>query len=129
MSASPKDKTRIAVFASGNGTNFQALVDACQSGEINGEIVALVTSKRHAYAATLARQAKIEVLLFELKKFHSRTTMCSKIAKALKERNVELVCLAGYLLKLEPCMVRSFPGRIINIHPALLPKYGGQGLY
>lgn len=126
MSASPK---RIAVFASGNGTNFQALIDACASGEINGEIVALVTNKRHAYSVTRARNAKIDVLLFEPEKFGSKTLMCSKMAKALNEKNVDLVILAGYMLKLEPCMVRSFPNRIVNIHPALLPKYGGKGMY
>lgn len=123
------EKTRIAVFASGNGSNFQALVDACESGEIKGEVVALVTTQRHAYAATRARMHKIDVLFFEPEKYNSRTTMCSKMAKALHEKNVELVCLAGYMLKLEPCMVRSFPNRILNIHPALLPKFGGQGMY
>jgi phosphoribosylglycinamide formyltransferase 1 len=132
MSDSPNPstgKTRIAVFASGNGSNFQALIDACKSGEINGEIVALVTNKRHAYAVTRARNAKIEVLLFEPEKFNSRTVMCAKTAKALNERNVDLVVLAGYMLKLEPCMVRSFPNKIVNIHPALLPKYGGKGMF
>lgn len=121
-------KKRIAVFASGNGSNFQALIEAVQAGEINGEIVALVTSKRHAYAATRARNAKIEVLLFEPENLDHEHS-CAKTAKALNDRNVDLVCLAGYMMKLEPCMVRSFPNRIINIHPALLPKYGGQGMY
>jgi phosphoribosylglycinamide formyltransferase-1 len=123
------DKTRIAVFASGNGTNFQALIDACERGEINGEMVALVTNQRHAYAASRARKHKIEVLVFEPEKFNSRTTLCAKTAKALHERKVDLVCLAGYMMKLEPCMVRSFPNRIVNIHPALLPKFGGKGMY
>lgn len=122
-------KLRIAVLASGNGTNFQAILDACRSGEIDGEIVALITNKRHAYAITRARQAGVEVIVMEPEKFKSRTLYCAKMAKALLERNVELVCLAGYLLKLEPCMVRAFPNRILNIHPALLPKYGGKGMY
>src|SRR5262245_45907121 len=122
-------KKRIAVLASGNGTNFQALLDACKSGEIDGEIVALVTNKRHAFAITRAREAGVDVLVLEPEKFKSRTLHCAKIAKALNEKNVELVCLAGYLLKLEPCMVRAFPNRILNIHPALLPKYGGKGMY
>ena len=122
-------KTRIAVLASGNGTNFQALADACGAGDIDGEIAVLVTNKRHAYAITRARQAGIEVVVMEPEKFKSRTVYCAKMAKALQERNVDLVCLAGYLLKLEPCMVRSFPNHILNIHPALLPKYGGKGMY
>lgn len=123
------EKKKIAVFASGNGTNFQALIDACAKNEIHGEIVALVTSNRQAYAAVRARQSNIDVLVFEPEKFGSRTLMCSKIAKALHERNVDIICLAGYMLKIEPCLVRSFPNRILNIHPALLPKYGGKGFY
>lgn len=122
-------RKRIAVLASGNGTNFQALIDACKAGEIEGEIVALATNTRHAYAITRARQAGIDVLIFEPEKFKTRTLFCARLAKALKEKDVDLVCLAGYLLKLEPCMVRAFPNRILNIHPALLPKYGGKGMY
>ncbi|MCG3206032.1 MAG: Phosphoribosylglycinamide formyltransferase [Elusimicrobia bacterium] len=122
-------KKRIAVMASGNGSNFQALIDACASGEINGDLVALVSNQRYAYALTRARAANIEPLLFESAKFKTRTLMCSKISQALKERKVDLVCLAGYMSKIEPCLVRSFPNRILNIHPALLPKYGGKGMY
>jgi phosphoribosylglycinamide formyltransferase-1 len=128
MSAS-SDKKRIAVLASGGGSNFQALADACADGTINGEIVVLVSNKRHAYAITRARSMKIETLVFDPAQFNSRTVHCAKIAKALNERNVELVCLAGYLLKVEACMIRAFPNRILNIHPALLPKYGGKGMY
>jgi len=126
--ASPRKK-RIAVLASGNGTNFQALLDAVKAGEIDGEIVALVTNRRHAYAISRAREAGVEVVVMEPEKFKSRTLFCSKMAKALNEREIDLVCLAGYMMKLEPCMVRSFPNRILNIHPALLPKYGGKGMY
>ncbi len=126
--AAPRKK-RIAVLASGNGTNFQALIDAVKTGDIDGEIVALVTNRRHAYAITRAREAGVEVVVMEPEKFKSRTLFCSKMAKALNERDIELVCLAGYMMKLEPCMVRSFPNRILNIHPALLPKYGGKGMY
>ena len=122
-------KHRIAVLASGNGTNFQALLDACKAGEIDGEIVLLVSNRRHAYAITRARLAHVDVLVMEPAKFASRTLFCAKMAKALQEKNVTLVCLAGYLLKIEPCMTRAFPNRILNIHPALLPKYGGKGMY
>ena len=125
----PTAKTRIAVLASGNGTNLQALIDACAADAVNGEIVAVASNKRNAYALARARTAKIETLVFEPEKFKSRTLMCSRLAKALKERNVNLVCLAGYMLELEPCMVRAFPNRILNIHPALLPKFGGPGMY
>ncbi|MFN0117007.1 MAG: phosphoribosylglycinamide formyltransferase [Elusimicrobiota bacterium] len=123
------NKKRIAVLISGNGTNMQAIVDACKSGEINGEVVVVVSNQRYAYGLQRARESQIETLLFEAEKFSTRTLFCSKLAKALNEKNVDLVCLAGYLLKIEPCMIRSFPNRIINIHPSLLPKYGGKGMY
>jgi phosphoribosylglycinamide formyltransferase 1 len=126
---SESGKKKIAVFASGNGTNLQALIDHCASGDIQGEIVAVVSNKKHAYAITRAKLAHIEPLVFEPENFQSRTVMCAKTAKALKERSVDLICLAGYMLKLEPCLIRTFPNRIINIHPALLPKYGGQGMF
>lgn len=122
-------KVRIAVFASGNGTNFQALLDACAAGTINAEIPVLVTNKKHAYAITRARLAKIEPLIFEQDKYPSKTVWCAKIAKALKDRSVDLICLAGFMMRLEACMIRAFPNRIINIHPALLPNYGGKGMY
>lgn len=123
------DKKRIAVLASGGGSNFQALADACANGTINGEIVVLISNKRHAYAVSRARTMKIETLVFDPAQFNSRTVHCAKMVKALNERNVDLVCLAGYLLKLEACMIRAFPNRILNIHPSLLPKFGGKGMY
>ncbi len=127
--ATDPHKRRIAVLASGNGSNFQALLDACLSGEIAAEIPLLVSNKRHAYAITRAREKGVEVIVMEPEKFASRTLFCAKMAKALNEHNIDLVCLAGYLLKVEPCLTRSFPNRILNIHPALLPKYGGKGMY
>jgi phosphoribosylglycinamide formyltransferase 1 len=127
MSASPKLK--LAVLASGNGTNLQAIIDACKAGEINAEVAVVVSNRRHAYALSRARNAGIATLLFEPDQFKSKTVMCAKMSKALQEKEVDLVVLAGYMLKLEPCLIRSFPRRIINIHPALLPKYGGKGMY
>lgn len=116
-------------MASGNGSNLQALIDGCRSKKINGDIKVVASNKRYAYALTRARNAKIETLVFEPEKFPTRTLLCAKTAKAFKDRNIDLVCLAGYLLKLEPCLVRAFPNRILNIHPALLPKFGGKGMY
>jgi phosphoribosylglycinamide formyltransferase-1 len=126
---SAPSKKRIAVLASGNGTNFQALFDACQRGDINGDIVALVSNQKYALALNRAREAGVEALVFESAKFKTRTQMYSKLSTALMERNVDLVCLAGYMAKIEPSMVRAFPNRILNIHPALLPKFGGKGMY
>jgi formyltetrahydrofolate-dependent phosphoribosylglycinamide formyltransferase len=120
---------RIAVFASGSGTNLQALIDAVKAGDINGEIVVVVTNTKNAYALDRAKEAKIETMVYDPKDYTTRTLWCAKIANALKRKDVNLVCLAGFMLKLEPCMVRAFQNRIINIHPALLPKFGGKGMY
>ncbi len=128
MPTSPKT-WRLAVFASGNGTNLQALIDAIKTGQLNAEIAAVVANTKYAGAVGRAREAKIETLIFDPKEFGSRTLWCAKMAKALNERNIDLVVLAGFMMKLEPCMVRAFPNRIINIHPALLPKYGGKGMF
>lgn len=124
-----KEKKKLAVLASENGTNLQAILDACQSGKIGAQVVVVVSNKKYATALTRAREAGVEALVYDPKEFSTRTLWCSKMAKALKERNVDLVCLAGFMLRLEPCMVRAFPKKIINIHPALLPKYGGKGMY
>lgn len=104
-------------------------MDACAKGTILGEIVVVVSNSRDAYALNRAKNAKIETLVFEPTKYKSRTLLCSKMAQELKNRNVDLLCLAGYMLKIEPCLIRSFPNRILNIHPALLPNYGGKGMY
>lgn len=123
------EKKRIAVLASGNGTNLQALLDACQAGTIRGEMAVVISNNRYAYALTRARASDIETMVFDPSHYSSRTLWCSKMAKALVERRIDLVCLAGFMVKLEACMVRAFPNRIINIHPALLPKFGGKGMY
>lgn len=127
--SSMSEKKRIAVFASGNGTNLQALMDACQAQKIHGEIVVVVSNKKYVGALERAQKANIETLVFEPAKFKTRTVWCATIAKQLNDRNIDLICLAGFMLKLEPCIIRSFSNRIINIHPALLPKYGGKGMF
>jgi len=123
-------KLRIAVLVSGNGTTLQALIDAGASGKLPGVVIAAVVSNRAgAFALERAKGAGIEALVLNPKDFPSRTLWCSRMAKELKNRQIDLVCLAGFMQKLEPCMVRSFPHKIINIHPALLPKFGGPGMY
>ncbi len=122
-------KKRIAVLASGNGTNFQALYDACKRGDINGEVVVLISTQKYAFALARAREMSVETLIFEPAKYKTRTQMYSKMSIALTEREIDLVCLAGYMMKIEPSMTRAFPNRILNIHPALLPKFGGKGMY
>ena len=121
---------RIAVLVSGNGTTLQAIIDATKNGELPGVEIALVLSnKPDIMALERAKKAGIETMVMPPKDFPMRSLWCSAMAKEVKKRRVDLVCLAGFLQKLEPCFVRSFPGRIINTHPALLPKFGGAGMY
>jgi len=124
------DPFRLAVLVSGNGTTLQAIIDAIHKKEMPGvEITVVVSSKPDAPALERAQKAGIETVVMNPKDFPMRLLWCSAMTKELKKRQVDLVCLAGFLQKLEPCMVRSFPGKIINTHPALLPKFGGHGMW
>lgn len=102
-----------------------ALVDAVQSGEIPASEVAVVVSdKRDAAGIEKAKERGVETLVIE-RRGRTREEHDAEIVAALKERGVELVCLAGYMRLLSPMFVRAFPNRIINIHPSLLPAYPG----
>ncbi|MBI4051011.1 MAG: bifunctional phosphoribosylaminoimidazolecarboxamide formyltransferase/IMP cyclohydrolase [Elusimicrobia bacterium] len=112
--------TRIAVFASGEGTNFQVLVDAVRSGWIPGEIVLLVCNRSEAGVLKRAKAAGIESVV---------AVGCEQMVRACRDRQVDLICLAGFLLKVEPALIMAYPNRIFNVHPALLPGFGGRGMY
>lgn len=124
------DKLRIGVLVSGGGTNLQSLIDSIANGKIqNAEIVCVISNKSNAYALERTRKHKIEALFINPKDSPDSERYSQKLADELKTRNVGLVCLAGFLLKLEQSFIRQFPGRIMNIHPALLPAFGGKGMY
>lgn len=120
----------IGVLASGGGSNFEALVRACKEGRIPGaKIQLLITNKLGVGALERAVRLGIESLVLDPTDFPDRGTYYERMAEALEKRGVQIVCLAGFLLKLEPNLIQRFPGRILNIHPALLPKFGGAGMY
>jgi len=120
----------IGVLASGGGSNFQALAEAARDGRIPGAAVRLLIANKPG-AGALARAAAlgVEALVVEPKNFAERTAYYARLIEEFKKRNVSLICLAGFLLKLEPNFLKAFPNRVLNIHPALLPKYGGAGMY
>ena len=121
---------RIAVLVSGGGTNLQALIDAQGRGElVNGELAAVLSSSPDAYALERARQAGIEAITLARKDYPDVYTYSQALADALKERGVELVVLAGFLTITGDNFVKAFPNRILNVHPALLPAFGGKGYY
>jgi phosphoribosylglycinamide formyltransferase-1 len=123
--------TRIGVLVSGGGTNLQAIIDACSNGVLRGfaEVAVVVSNKVDAFALERAKKAGIPGIFIDRKLFADGASYCSAIAYELQKHDVQLVCLAGFLLKLDPCLIHIYPGRVLNIHPALLPKFGGKGMY
>lgn len=123
-------KIRIAVLCSGGGTNFQAIFNAQEAGLLpDGEIVLVVCDHRNAFALTRAGRVGIETAVFDVKEIPDRAEREEKILFCLKEKGAELIVFAGFLTILGPKIVRAFPERILNVHPALLPSFGGKGYY
>ena len=122
-------KKRLCIFASGNGTNMQAILDDIDNGNINGEVVLLITSAKNTGAESRAKKRNIPVKEFLLKDFLDAAMRDKKIVQALEEYNIDYIILAGYLGILTKELISKYPNKIINIHPALLPKFGGKGMY
>lgn len=118
-------KKNIAVFASGNGSNFGAILKACQQQRINAEVALCVCDQPGAYVTERARRGNVPVLEFSPKNFKSKTDYESLILKELDKREVDFICLAGYMRIVGKTLLEAFAGRIINIHPSLLPAFPG----
>lgn len=118
---------RIAVFASGNGSNFQAIADAVREGKLDASIELLVCDKPGAPVTVRAQREGVETWLFTPKSYPSREAYEADILAELRRRNVELVVLAGYMRIITPVLVEPYYGRMINIHPSLLPAFPGIG--
>jgi phosphoribosylglycinamide formyltransferase-1 len=117
--------TRIGVLASGRGSNFQALLEAQKRGEFDGEFVVLVSDKPDAGALSIARENGIKALAIPPGNFPTREAHEEAVAKALAESGAGLVCLAGYMRIISAPLLKKFGGRMLNIHPALLPAFPG----
>lgn len=120
---------RIAVFASGGGSNFQAIVDSQKNGQSDIEVILCVTNNSDAGVLARAEMAGIETLIISSASFENSTAFSTALLHELSSRNIELIALAGYMKKIPSALVRAFPGRILNIHPSLLPAFGGKGMY
>ena len=118
----------IAVLISGGGTNLQSLIDNIDAGNINGEIKIVISNKEDAYGLVRAKKAGIEALYINPSGL-SDEEYNKKIIEELENRDIELVVLAGYLKILSKEFIQKYNGKIINIHPSLLPKFGGKGYY
>lgn len=122
---SPRKKGEIAVFISGRGSNFKAIHDAILAGKINAEIVLVFSNKKEAPGLKIAQERKLETLFLNPKDYASHQDYEREIIKEVKKRNVDLICLAGYMKILSPSFCREFKNCIMNIHPALLPAFPG----
>ena len=117
---------KIAIFASGNGSNFQAIINEIENGTLIAEIAALVTDKPHCVAVERAQKHNIPVFSFIPKNYVSKEEYEKEIAFFLIEKNVSLIVLAGYMRLIGDVLLKAFHNRIINIHPALLPAFPGK---
>ncbi len=121
---------RIAVLVSGGGTNLQALIDAQKRGELGGgEIVAVISSKAGAYALERAKNAGIEGFVLPRKEFDSNQAMTIALVEMLQELRIDLVVLAGCMIIFTQDLVDAYPNAIMNVHPALIPSFCGEGYY
>lgn len=120
---------RVAVFASGGGSNFQAIVDAQKSGYSPIEVALCVTNNPEAGVLERATSEGIHSLVISSTSYSRAGEFSRELLKALAEYGIDLIALAGYMKKIPAAVIQKFPGRILNIHPALLPEFGGKGMY
>jgi len=122
---SPKKRGKIAVLLSGRGSNFRAIHDAVLAGTINAEIALVFSNVEGAPGIQAARERGLETLFLNAKLYPDREDYDREIVKEVRKREVDLICLAGYMKILTPYLCREFRHRIMNIHPALLPSFPG----
>jgi len=122
-------RPRIAVFVSGGGSNLQSLIDATRAGVLHAEIALVVSNLRKAYGLQRAKDAGIDRFVYKVKKYASPEEASAALQEQLREHGIEYIALAGYLKLLPAEVVATFRNKITNIHPALLPKFGGKGMY
>lgn len=118
-------RKRVAVLISGNGSNLQAVIDACSNPDYPAEIVRVIANRPEAYGLVRAERAGISTLVIEHKSFPDRAAFDAALHDALVECETELVCLAGFMRVLTPDFVAKWDGRMLNIHPSLLPAFKG----
>ena len=119
----------IAVFASHGGSDLQAIIDGCKQELKNAKVVAVISNNGDSLALQRAEKEQIPAYHLSLKKFGDEARLAEEILAALSAHDVEMIFLAGYMRMLHPSIIEKYRNRIFNIHPALLPKYGGKGMY
>jgi phosphoribosylglycinamide formyltransferase-1 len=122
-------KLNLIVIASGGGTNLQAIIDNIEAGKLNAQIKAVISNNSKSGALERARNHNISAIHLSHKQFATPEEFDQKLLSVLKENQTDMVVLAGYMKMLSPVIIREYKNRIINIHPALLPSFGGPGMY
>ena len=123
-------KTRIAVLVSGGGTNLQALIDAQGRGELpHGELALVISNNAGAYALERAKRANIETAVCLRARGESRADFEGRLLETLQAHDIDMLILAGFMAILSADFVSHYPGRIINVHPSLIPSFCGEGFY
>ena len=118
-------KKRLAVFASGTGTNFEAIARACADGVLDAEVAVMVCDKPGAAVIEKAARYGIDTFVFSPKAYANKAAYEAEIVKVLDAKHIALVCLAGYMRIVGETLLKAYEGRIINIHPSLLPSFKG----
>lgn len=120
----------IVVLVSGGGTNLQALIDAERRGEINGgKITCVISSKEGVYALERAEKAGIPTVVLPRKEYADKVSYSAALLAELQRQNADLIVLAGFMTILDSCVTKAYPFKIINVHPALIPAFCGDGFY
>ena len=124
------NKTKIAVFVSGGGTNLQALIDAAKRGEIpSGEIALVLASNDKAYALTRAAENNIPSAVVKRKDYENQIAYEEAVKAVLAEKGIDMIVLAGFMTILSENFTSAYPKRIVNVHPSLIPSFCGEGFY
>ncbi len=125
-----QNKCKIAVFVSGGGTNLQAIIDAQKSGIINsGNVELVISNKGNAFALERAKKAGIKTYTVIKNNYDSQEAFEDELIRILEENRIDLIVLAGFMLILSPKFISHYQKRIINVHPALIPSFCGEGFY
>lgn len=119
----------LAIFLSGRGSNFLSIAKAIECGDLSAEITLVASNREDAAGLETARQRNIPTVVFDRKRFDQGSEFGSFMLSKLSEHEVDFIALAGYLRKIPPMVIKRYSNRIVNIHPALLPRYGGKGMY
>jgi phosphoribosylglycinamide formyltransferase-1 len=122
-------KLKLIVLASGGGTNLQAIIDNIEAGKLDVQIKAVISNNSKSGALERARNHNIPDIHLSHKQFATPEEFDKKLLSVLKENEIDLVILAGYMKMISPTVIREYKNKIINIHPALLPSFGGKGMY